>query len=450
MEGLRKNNPRKTAVQILNRVDEKGAFAEPLLDDVLSRKSFTHSHDRKLLTQLVYGTLRMRGRLDWMIGRIYRGDEKRMDTVLMNILRIGLYQILFTDRIPDFAAVDEAVEIAKEMHPRGAGLVNAVLRTALRRETDIAYPDLEKEPAHHVSIVHSHPRWLADLWISMLGVDETIGLCSADNETPPLTIRVNRLKTTRDRLGRDLIEEGYEVQSTAFSPDGLNVQLPGPVRGLRHFREGYFQIQDEASQMIAYLLDPLPGERIMDVCSGSGIKTTHLAERMGNQGSILAVDVHQGKLAALKGLAGRLGITIIKTLEGDARLDQGDDFRGAFDRVLVDAPCSGLGTLRRNPEIKWRLTSRDMAAFLPLQKEILGRSAFYLKRGGILVYSTCTIAEEENEEVVDSFLAENRDFRPVRPPASIDKRLISDRGFFQTFPHRHGTDGFFGAVLMKS
>lgn len=450
MTGLRKDNPRRIAVQILNRVDEKGAFAEPLLDDALSRESFTQSHDRKLLTQLVYGTLRMRGRLDWIIGRIYKGDEKHMDTALLNILRIGLYQIFFTDRIPDFAVVDEAVEITKEMHSRGAGLVNAVLRTAIREKPNINYPELEKDPAHHVSIVYSHPRWLADKWIGMLGIDETLRLCRANNETPPLTIRANRLKTTRDKLGRELIEEGYEVQSTAFSPDGLTVQIPGPVRGLRHFREGYFQIQDEASQMVAYLLDPMHGERILDICSGAGIKTTHLAERMGNQGSIVAVDILRGKLTALKGLAGRLGVIIIKTLEGDARLDQGDDFRESFDRVLVDAPCSGLGTLRRNPEIKWRLTPLGMTAFPPLQKEILGRSARYLKRGGILVYSTCTIAEEENEEVVRSFLADNRDFKQIRLPAFIDARLISDKGFFQTFPHRQGTDGFFGAVLMKS
>jgi len=450
MAGRGKSSPRKTAVQILNRIDEKGAFAEPLLDDALSRDRSSPDHDRKLLTQLVYGTLRMRGRLDWIIGRLYRGDEKHMDAALLNILRIGLYQIFFTDRIPDFAVVDEAVEIAKKMHPRGAGLVNAVLRTALREKPYIAYPDPGKDPAHHVSIVHSHPRWLAEKWMGTLGIDETIALCGADNETPPLTIRVNRLKTTRDQLGKELIDEGYKVQSTAFSPDGLNIQIPGPVRGLRHFREGYFQIQDEASQMVACLLDPMPGERIMDVCSGAGVKTTHLAEIMGNRGRIVALDIHEGKLKALKGLAGRLGATIIETLGGDAGVDQGDDFREAFDRVLVDAPCSGLGTLRRNPEIKWRLTPKDMKTFPPLQKKILGRSALYLRRGGILVYSTCTIAEEENEKVVHAFLAENKDFKPIRPPAFVDERLIDDQGFFRTLPHRHGTDGFFGAVLMKS
>jgi 16S rRNA (cytosine967-C5)-methyltransferase len=450
MTGRGKSNPRKTAVQILNRIDEKGAFAEPLLDVALSRGRSFPDHDRKLLTQLVYGTLRMRGRLDWIIGRLYRGDGKRMDTALLNILRISLYQIFFADRIPDFAVVDEAVGIAKEMHPRGSGLVNAVLRAALREKPHIVYPDIERGPADHISVVHSHPPWLAEKWIGMLGVNETIELCRADNETPPLTVRVNRVKATRDDLEKEFAEEGYEVQSTAFSPDGLNIRVPGPVRGLRHFREGYFQIQDEASQMIARLLDPMPGERILDVCSGAGVKTTHLAEIMGNRGRIVALDVHEGKLRALKGLAGRLEAAIIETLAGDARADQGDAFREAFDRVLVDAPCSGLGTLRRNPEIKWRLTPGDMRTFPPLQKEILGRSAFYLKRGGVLVYSTCTIAEEENEKVVRDFLAGNKGFRMIRPPVFIDGRLIDREGFFRTFPHRHGTDGFFAALLMKS
>jgi len=450
MAGHRKNSPRKAAVRILNRIDEKGAFAEPLLDDVLSRdKTFT-GNDRKLLTQLVYGTLRHRGRLDWMIGRLYRGDSARMDTVLLNILRTGLYQLFFTDRIPDFAVVDEAVEIAKAMHPAGAGLVNAVLREALRHGDDLACPDLDKDPAGHISVVYSHPVWLVEKWLGLMGFDETLGLCRADNEAPPLTVRANRLKMKRAELAKELVKEGYGAQPTVFSPDGLTVHLPGPARGLRHFREGYFQIQDEASQLIAFLLDPVPGENILDVCSGSGIKTTHLAEIMGNRGRIVALDIHGGKLTALRGLAARLGISIIETHEGDARFDQTDEFREAFDRVLVDAPCSGLGTLRRNPEIKWRLTPEQLQAFPPLQKEILGQCARYVKRGGILVYSTCTIAAEENEEVVLSFLEGNRDFSLVQPGAGIDERLICEDGFFRTFPHRHGTDGFFGAVLKRS
>jgi len=450
MAGRGKNNPRKTAVLILNRIDEKGAFAEPLLDDALSSSRSFSSQDRKLLTQLVYGTLRMRGRLDWIIGRLYRGAGRRLDAGLLNILRVGLYQIFFADRIPDFAAVDEAVEIAKDIRPRGSGLVNAVLRAALREKSPIVYPDLEGEPADHLSIVHSHPRWLVERWIDSLGVDETLALCRADNETPPLTVRVNRLKTTRDRLEKELIEEGYGVQAAAFSPDGLNVRIPGPVRSLRHFREGHFQIQDEASQLIGRLLDPAPGEDILDICSGTGIKTTHLAEIMGNRGRIIALDIHEGKLRALRGLAGRLGIVIVETLAGDARQDQGEAFREAFDRILVDAPCSGLGTLRRNPEIKWRMTPEATETFPPLQKEILGRSASCLRRGGVLVYSTCTIAEEENEKVIEAFLTENRGFRVVRPPAFIDGRLVGEEGFFRTFPHRHGTNGFFAAVLKKS
>ncbi len=450
MAGQEKNGPRKTAVRILDRIDEKGAFAEPLLDAALSRDRLANIHDRRLLTQLVYGTLRMRGRLDWIISRIYKGDMDSLDVTLRNILRVGLYQFLFMDRIPDFAVVDESVETAKGIQPRGAGLVNAVLRTALRQRDALSYPDRTEDPAGYISVFFSHPRWLVEKWIGMLGTEETLGLCRADNENPPLMVRVNRLKMTREELERELSGEGYEVRPTAFSSDGLTVRLPGPVRGLRHFREGYFQIQDEASQLVACLVDPEPGERIMDVCSGVGIKTTHLAERMQNRGRIVALDVNAAKGRALKGLARRLGITILESRTGDARMEPAKDFQESFDRILVDAPCSGLGTLRRNPEIKWRMTPEEMRNFPSLQKEILTNAVRCLKKGGLLVYSTCTIAVEENDGVVRSFLTDNRDVKQVRPPAAVDGRLIDDQGFFRTFPHRHGTDGFFGALFRKA
>lgn len=450
MADPKKNSPRKTAVLILDRIDEKGAFAEPLLDAALDPGRLANIHDRRLLTQVVYGTLRMRGRLDWIICRTYKGNMDNLDVTLRNILRVGLYQLLFMDRIPEFAVVDESVETAKGMKPRGAGLVNAVLRTVLRQRDALSYPDRTEDPAGYISVFFSHPRWLVEKWIGMMGVEDTLELCRADNENPPLTVRVNRLKKTREVLLREFLKEGYEARPTAFSSDGLTVRLPGPVRELRHFQEGDFQIQDEASQLITDLVEPEPGERIMDVCSGVGIKTTHLAERMRNQGRIVALDVNAAKGRALKGLAKRLGITILESRTGDARMELPKELRGIFDRVLVDAPCSGLGTLRRNPEIKWRMTPEEMKRFPPLQKGLLTQAVRCLKKGGILVYSTCTVAVEENDEVVQSFLAENRDVEQVKPPAAVDERLIDDQGFFRTFPHRHGTDGFFGALLRKA
>ncbi len=274
-------------------------------------------------------------------------------------------------------------------------------------------------------------------------------MCRANNEIPPLTVRSNRLKVERDVLARRLSEEGCEARYTVYSPDGLVLSgLPGTVRGLRAFAEGCFVVQDEASQLVSRLLAPLPGETVIDVCAGSGIKTIHLAALMNNEGRIVALDINPRKLALLKELAGRLRVTIIEAFEADALEKPQADLQCAFDRVLVDVPCSGLGTLRRNPEIKWRLTPEEMKKFPTLQKRILANAAQCVKKGGVLVYSTCTISGEENEGVVQAFLAENDGFTVVEPPQDIDARLV-DAGFFKTYPHRHGTDGFFGAVLRR-
>jgi len=212
---------------------------------------------------------------------------------------------------------------------------------------------------------------------------------------------------------------------------------------------GHIQIQDEASQLITCLVNPKPGEAIIDICAGVGGKTTHMAEMMQNDGTILALDISHKKIGALKGMSKRLGATIIDTLVGDATLEPEKTLHGKFDRALVDAPCSGLGTLRRNPEIKWRLLPEDLESFLPLQKKILKNAGHYLKRGGTLVYSTCTIMPEENEDVVATFLSDNPGFEKINPTASISSKIIDDEGFFRTYPHRHRTDGFFGAVLVK-
>jgi len=445
-----KNNPRAIAVDILNRIDETGSFAEPILDSHLAQDIFNNIHDRRLLTELVYGTLRMRGHLDWIIGELYSGRLKSLDTGIKNILRTGLYQLTFTDRIPEFAAVDEAVKITKKRYPGRSGLVNAILRNAIRKKGEIEYPDIDKAPSSHISIVHSHPLWLVERWLKIFGVEETLEICKADNKTPPLALRVNRLKTDRDEILKALSDDGFTVRPAQFSPDGIILSHPPvPVRETKYYTMGHIQIQDEASQLISHLVNPKPGEKIIDICSGVGGKTTHMAEMMQNDGTILALDISHKKIGALKGMSKRLGATIIDTLVGDATLEPEKTLHGKFDRALVDAPCSGLGTLRRNPEIKWRLLPEDLESFLPLQKKILKNAGHYLKRGGTLVYSTCTIMPEENEDVVATFLSDNPGFEKINPTASISSKIIDDEGFFRTYPHRHGTDGFFGAVLVK-
>lgn len=431
-------------------MEESGAFAEPLLDAILSQDDLTNIHDRRLLTQIVYGTLRMRGHLDWIIHRLYTGNFDLMEMGIKNILRTAMFQMWYTDRIPDFAIVDEAVEITKIKHPAGSGLVNAILRNAIRGKDKITYPDVEKDPALYISIIHSHPLWLVSRWMEIFGLDETIAICRANNEIPPYSLRVNRLKTSRELVTEELLREGFEVKTASFSPDGIIIStLPIPIRETTSYKSGHTQVQDEASQLIAYLVDPKPGDAVFDICAGIGGKTTHLAEIMGNRGKILAIDVNENKIELLKGNIRRQGITIVDAQVKDATKDLGRNFHAAFDKILIDAPCSGLGTLRRNPEIKWRISKESLRKAVLLQKAILKRAALYLKKGGVLVYSTCSLLPEENQQIIRDFITDHRDFTPARPPGTIHSSMIDNRGYLRTYPHRHGMDGFFGAALKK-
>ncbi|MBN1615041.1 MAG: 16S rRNA (cytosine(967)-C(5))-methyltransferase RsmB [Deltaproteobacteria bacterium] len=443
-------SPRRIAVDILSRIETKGEFAEPLLDAVLSGSALDDIHDRRLLTEIVYGSLRMRGRLDWIIGRHLRGSPASLKPDVRNILRTALYQIHFLDRIPDYAVVDEAVGLSKALDPARSKLVNGLLRNALRHRDRMDFPEEAKDPARHLSVVHSHPLWLVRRWIGLIGFARTEALCRANNEVPPCTFRVNRLRARRDEVILRLRRDGFDAEACLFSPDGVFLKGgAGSLRESEDFCRGNIQIQDEASQLVALLVHPEPGERILDLCAGAGGKTTHLAEIMGNQGQIIAVDTVPGRLECLRDVARRLGIGIVTTVQGDAASAPKAAFRGAFDRVLVDAPCSGLGTLRRNPEIKWRLRPGACKRLAALQKTILMQAALCLRAGGTLVYSTCTLMPEENEEVIGDFLAGHGMFGSTPPPATIDGTLVDGEGFLRTSPVRGEMDGFFGAVLKK-
>ena len=447
-----KGNPRRVAVDILNRVDKSQAFAEPLLDRVLSGDTIENPSDRSLLTQLVYGTLRMKGRLDWILENLYDGSLANLESSLKNILRIGLYQITCLDRIPDYAAVDEAVETAKKIRPGRAALVNALLRNAIRKGKTLTQPDYNRDPALHIAIVHSHPLWLVKRWIDVFGPGETLRLCQANNENPPVALRTNILKTSRNDVLKILQEEGLQAEATAYSPDGV-ILLSGLARSIRQldqFRRGLIHVQDEASQLIAHLVNPRRGEKVADLCCGTGGKATHMAERMENYGKILAMDLNVKKIHALQTNARRLGIRIIETRYGDVSLLPEISPAFAFDRVLLDAPCSGLGTLRRNPEIKWRLTEEALSAFPPLQLNLLRGASSWVKKGGVLVYSTCSILPEENDQIIEHFLSSHPDFQLLDPPGTIPREMIGAGGQFRSFPHIQGTDGFYGAVLSRN
>jgi 16S rRNA (cytosine967-C5)-methyltransferase len=414
----------------------------------LPRRSVKPTEER-LAAELGYGTIRHRSRLDWLAEHFSERRKSRIDPPVLNLLRLGLYQLLFMPSIPSYAAVSESVDLAKKFVPRASGFVNWTLRKAgpgigdLPRRRDIT------DPTNWRATFYSFPLWMTKRWERRFGARETEAMLAAMNTFPPLDLRVNSLRSDPGTVAEELRRSGGRVESGSYSPAALKVSGSRQITGLPSFREGLFYIQDESSQLAALALAPRKGERILDACAGVGGKATHLAELTGEAADIIAVDPDGGRLALLEENVARLGIRSVHYRQGDI-LDNRFDAGGPFDRILVDAPCSGLGTLRRHPELKWTKRETDPARLGSLQLRLLLRAAEMLRPGGLLAYSTCTIEEEENEEVVRLFLRRNTRFRPLPPAAGAINRLeelLTPEGFIATFPHRHGMNGSFVALL---
>jgi 16S rRNA (cytosine967-C5)-methyltransferase len=439
---------RKIALRILTRVEKEGLFAAPLLDRVLEGSRLSPL-DKGLITELVYGTLRWQGRLDSILSPLLRFPLQKMDPLLRNILRLGAYQILFLDRVPAFAAVDEAVELASSLTSRRQGdFVNAVLRRIAEQPPSLKAPDSASDLAQWAAY-YSHPEELVREWIEDWGEQEAAAFMGANNQTPSLGLQVNALRADLSTLKEALGEQVTEKEEGRLVPNFLRVRGLNPIRGTHPWRKGWFQVMDEASALIPHLLHPQPGEEILDACAGKGGKAALLAQLMEDNGRITAVDLDQNALALLKGNSQRMGIHILEPIRGDVR--GCDALRGRkFDRILLDAPCSGLGTLRRHPEIKWRRALSSLPRLRTLQSSLLEGVAPYLSSGGILLYATCSPQPEEDEEVVEDFLRSHpsfcrEDLKPFLPkPAS---GVVTPEGYVRTFPHHHGTDAFFAARL---
>ena len=449
---MRPKTPRAICLDILKRSGNPEAHADDLLSDAFKRYRHLTPLDRAFLTELTYGVLRWRGRLDWSIQQFSKIPFEEIEPDIVNVLRLGLYQILFLTRTPTSAAVNESVELAKKFRGKGgAGFVNAILRSILREEKKVPYPDFNQDPALHISVVHSHPLWLVKRWMNEMGVEETLKVCAANNQIPPLTLRTNTLKTSRVNLIRELREQGLTPLPTLFSEDGIRLESPPPTSELPFLKEGLYMIQDEASQLVTWILDPKPGEKILDACAAPGTKTTHIAQRMKNEGEIVANDLAYEKLNRIDDNCQRLGVKIVKPRRGDAA--QAFLFpRGTeFDRVLADVPCSGFGTIRKNPDLKWKRGEKDIRRLSELQSSILENVSRYLKRGGILVYSTCTVFREENEAVVEKFLEGHPEFRLDEMDQILQEKHtpLIENGYFKTFSPKENMDGFFVARLVK-
>jgi 16S rRNA (cytosine967-C5)-methyltransferase len=450
---LRKKSPRAICLDILDRVGSADAHPDRLLTDSFKRYRYLTSLDRAFLTELAYGVIRWRGRLDWVVRHFSKIPFEKIEPGTINILRLGLYQILYLSRTPSSAAVNESVELAKRIRGKGgAGFVNAVLRSTLRQKDEIRYPDMEQDPALHISVGQSHPLWLVERWIKELGVEATLRICKFNNQISPLTLRTNTLKINRADLIEKLRKKELKPLPTAFSEEGIVLQDPPPVSELPFLKEGLYIIQDEASQLITSVVDPKPGERILDACAAPGGKTTHMAQTMEDRGEIYALDLNKGKLGWIEEMCQRLGIRIVKTVRGDAAASLPVSEEFVFDRVLADVPCSGFGTLRKNPDLRWRKGEKDIKRLSEFQFSILTNLSGYVRKGGVLVYSTCTVFHEENEDVVERFLEEHPEFQLDRMEKVLPEKLhlFIQKGYFKTFPPRNGMDGFFAARLIKS
>lgn len=441
--------PRELALEILARVDQGAAYADILLDAYL-QKNPLGDPDRRLLTQVVYGTLRWRGRIDWVLGQLLERPLAKLEPLVRNLLRFAAYELLFLDRVPAYAAVNEAVKLARKHAGKGkVGLVNAILREITRRSRSAWTPD--HTSAEQVAAFGSHPPWLVEMWRKQLGDEETIHLMEANNTEAPLVLRVNRARISRDQLIERLRSHGIGAEPGVWSPQAIRLKQASGIAALAEFREGLCQVQGEASQLVSFLLDVQPGTRLLDVCAAPGGKATHLAELLGDRGEVIATDISARGLEKLHDNASRLGLESIRAYESDASRGL-PEAPASFDRVLVDAPCSGLGTLRSHPEIKWRRSGRDIRRLSRLQRKILGHTAPLLKPAGILVYATCTLSAAENERVVESFLSINENFRLGEAGSYLpgSARHMVSGPYFQALPHEHDTDGFFAAVLLRS
>lgn len=437
---------RRLAWEVLWRTHRDGAYPDRLLGARLKGKVYLSKTDRALASELIFGTLRWQKSLDRALRKVCHHPIERMHPKLLILLRLGAYQLLYLDRIPPSAAVNESVQMAKGLGLAHApALVNGVLRQIQRKGKRLLTVDPEMPVADRLAEETSHPRWMVQRWIAQWGDQEARDLCRANNHIPPLILRTNTLKISRQRLASSLQEEGVLTERTAFSPDGLRViRLPGSLESLNSFQRGEFSIQDEASQLMVYWLDLSPGLSILDACAAPGGKSTHIGQRLHNKGRVCSVDIHEGRLRLVKRECQRLGIDCVQTAGGDLT-DPVAIPCGPYDRILLDAPCTGLGVLRRHPDAKWRRVPEDMARMADLQMALLKAVAQKLCPGGILLYGVCTHTPEETTDVLEAFLDRARGFHLLTSAQGLPQaahQLVGRDGIFRTFPHRHQMDGF--------
>ena len=438
------SSARDTALEVLMQVSGANAWSDGSLKRTIAKNGLD-SRDAALASRIAYGVIQNRMLLDYYIGCYCTQRPGHLEPVILNILRIGAYQILFMDKIPHRAAVNEAVEMVKRHgRPKASGLVNAVLRKFVTNWLDMpALPD--DSPASRLSVRYSHPKWLVQKLLDRLGEEETERFLRCDNEIVPTTIQTNYLKTTADQLEKELHMAGVTVERHPWLPGCFLLSGTGDLEHLEAFEQGRFLVQDVAARLVALAASPAPGSRIMDVCAAPGGKSFDLAIDMGDRGEILSCDVHPHKLGLMERSARRLGITCVRTALADGR-EPHTAWQGQADLVIADVPCSGLGIIRKKPDIRYK-DPKELSRLPEIQRAILENAASYVRPGGVLIYSTCTVLEAENENVTDAFLSQHPDFQ--RQSFTLPQPIGTVDGQITLWPQRLGTDGFYICKMRK-
>ncbi|MBM7692319.1 16S rRNA (cytosine967-C5)-methyltransferase [Peribacillus deserti] len=442
-----KKTVREIALEVLDSVEKNQSYSNLLLNNMITKHKLT-GPDVGLLTELSYGTIQRKMTLDYYLTPFV--NFQKTQGWIINLLRLSLYQLIYLDKVPDHAVIFEAVEIAKKRgHKGNTSMVNGVLRNIQRK----GVPSLDeiKDPAERISIETSHPQWIVERWIRQFGYDKTLEMCKTNLLASVQTARVNIRKTSRNEVLSLLREEGFEVEPSLVAPDGIKA-IRGNLTNSEAFKAGFFTIQDESSMLVGYAIGAGGDEQVLDACAAPGGKSTHIAERLSDKGRVISLDLHEHKVKLIKDQAERLGLDNIKTRVYNSKKVQEIFGLGQFNRILIDAPCSGLGVMRRKPDIKYTKSQKDINSLSEIQLELLDAAAPLVTRGGTLVYSTCTVDKEENENVALRFLEKHTEFEEDyslkdRLPEPV-KPLVNGN-MLQVFPQDFGSDGFFIACFKR-
>ncbi len=442
-------NAREGALLVLYQINKKDAFSNIALNKELKDKSYKQL-DKNLITGLVYGVLENQIYIDYVIKQFSTFKIEKMNPYTLNLLRLGIYQLLFLDKIPGFAAVKETVNLSKKYCKKTTGFINGVLRNIQRNKENIKLPDPKKDIVKYLSIRYSHPEWLVRVFLDNFDREFTEELLKANNAEPDLYVRINTLKIDINDCIKFLIDKGYAIKQNPFIKEAVIIRGLHNIEQSDLYRKGYIQVQDFSSMLVSKILDPQEGDFVIDVCSAPGGKTMHMAQLMNDKGVIIARDIYDHKLKFVEENAERLGITIIKTENFNGK-DLDEKLLNKADKVLVDAPCSGLGVIRRKPEIKYQKQPDDIRSITTLQYDILKNASRYIKLGGKLVYSTCTIDPRENENVIQKFLNYNPGYVLVDIGERY-KNFVPGKHFkntIQLYPNVHNVDGFFISKIKR-